>query len=43
MLEPALVQAGQVLDEAFAVLGVGMNNVEVDVNFVDCKSSILTF
>ncbi|MDX1667840.1 MAG: hypothetical protein R3194_00345 [Limnobacter sp.] len=37
-----LVEVGQVLDDAFAVLGVGLNNVEVDVNFVDCKSSILT-
>lgn len=42
VLAPVLGQTGSLLDETFEVLGVGLNNVEVDVNSVDCKSSILT-
>lgn len=42
VLAPVLGQTGQLLDDTFQILGVGINNVEVDVNSVDCKSSILT-
>lgn len=43
VLSPLLGQVGAALDDLTATLGIGVNNSQVDVQSVDCKSSILTY